>query len=97
MSFCIKRRFSFVIIVIIIITLFSYPISVIKADVLLDNAQADKARLEAELSNLEKEIAAKQKELEKQKGKSVSISRDIAILTAQIQKSKLDIKFLLIQ
>lgn len=92
MSFCIKRRFSFVIIVIIIITLFSYPISVIKADVLLDNAQADKARLEAELSNLEKEIAAKQKELEKQKGKSVSISRDIAILTAQIQKSKLDIK-----
>ncbi len=64
----------------------------ISADVVLDNAQADKARLEAELAKLEKEIAAKQKELEAQKGQSVSISRDISILNAQIQKSKLDIK-----
>lgn len=58
----------------------------------LDNAQADKARLEAELQKLEQEIAAKQKELESQKGQSVSISRDIAILSSQIEKSKLDIK-----
>lgn len=92
MSFYIKKRFSFLVIITIVISIFFYQIPAIKADVLLDNAQADKARLEAELSNLEKEIAIKQKELDSQKGKSVSISRDIAILTAQIQKSKLDIK-----
>ena len=63
-----------------------------QADQLLENAQADKARLESELAKLEKEIAAKQKELDGQKGQSTSISRDIAILTSQIQKSKLDIK-----
>jgi len=58
----------------------------------LENAQADRARLEKELANLEKEIAAKQKELTTQKGQSTSISRDIAILTTQIKKSKLDIQ-----
>lgn len=69
-----------------------YQVPTIKADVILENAQADKAKLEAELSKLEKEIAAKQKELDSQKGKSVSISRDISVLSAQITKSKLDIK-----
>ncbi len=93
MSFYMRKRFSFVFIAILIITgTYFYQIPQIKADVVLDNAQADKDRLEAELVKLEKEIAAKQKELEGQKGKSVSISRDISILTAQIQKSKLDIK-----
>ncbi|MFA6515085.1 MAG: lytic murein transglycosylase [Candidatus Paceibacterota bacterium] len=92
MSFHFKKGFSIVIIAIFILGAISYHIPVIRADVVLDNAQADKARLEAELSKLEQEIAAKQKELEGQKGKSVSISRDISILTAQIQKSKLDIK-----
>lgn len=58
----------------------------------LENAQADRARLEKELSLLEKEIAAKQKELDAQKGQSVSISRDISILTNQIKKAKLDIQ-----
>jgi membrane-bound lytic murein transglycosylase B len=58
----------------------------------LENAQADRARLEKELSVLEAEIAAKQKELTSQKGQSTSISRDIAILTTQIKKSKLDIQ-----
>ncbi len=65
---------------------------VVHANVALDNAQADKARLESELSILEKEIAQKQKELESQKGQSVSLSRDIAILTTQITKAQLDIK-----
>jgi len=64
----------------------------IEASQALDNAQADKARLEEELANLEKEIAAKQKELDSQKGQSTSISRDIAVLKSQIEKSKLDIK-----
>jgi len=93
MSFYFKKRFSLVLISFIIVTgILAIQIPKIQADVVLDSAQADKARLEAELVKLEKEIAAKQKELDGQKGKSVSISRDISILTAQIQKSKLDIK-----
>lgn len=92
MSFYIRKRFSFVIIAFIIIGTLTYSIPTIKADIVLENAQADKAKLETELAKLEKEIAAKQKELDSQKGKSVSISRDISVLTAQIAKSKLDIK-----
>ena len=92
MSFYFKKRFSFVLIIIFIFTSFVYKLPITNADVVLDNAQADKARLEAELASLEQEIAAKQKELEGQKGKSVSIDRDISILKTQIAKSKLDIK-----
>ncbi len=92
MSFYFKKRFSFVLILVFITGAYFYQVPIIKADVILENAQADKARLEAELANLEQEIAAKQKELDSQKGQSVSISRDISILTAQIAKSKLDIK-----
>lgn len=92
MGFYFKKHFYFLLIFIFILGTLIYKAPMIKADVLLDNAQADKAQLESELAKLEKEIAAKQKELESQKGKSVSISRDISILTAQIQKSKLDIK-----
>lgn len=90
MSFYTKKRFS---ILIIFIAVFGFIFqNYVFADVLLENAQADKERLEAELVNLEKEIAAKQKELDKQKGKSVSLSRDISVLNAQIEKSKLDIR-----
>ena len=71
---------------------FVYKTPTVYAGQELENAQADRARLESELSNLEKEIAAKQKELTTQKGQSPSISRDIAILTTQIKKSKLDIQ-----
>lgn len=91
MNFHYKKRFSFIVIFLIVLgILFSQTPAI--ADVLLENAQADKARLETELAQLEKEIAAKQKELDTQKGQSVSISRDISILTSQIAKSKLDIK-----
>ena len=93
MSFYLKKRIYFIVVILaIFVGSFVYQIPTIRADVLLENAQADKARLESELAKLEQEIAAKQKELDGQKGKSVSISRDISILTAQIQKSKLDIK-----
>ncbi|MFA5773285.1 MAG: hypothetical protein WC908_01260 [Candidatus Paceibacterota bacterium] len=92
MSFYIRKRFSFVFIIIVMIGALVYQVPIIRAGVILENAQADKARLEAELVNLEQEIAAKQKELDSQKGQSVSISRDISILTSQIAKSKLDIK-----
>jgi len=92
MSFYFKKRFSFVLIIIFILGTIAYQIPVTRADVVLDNAQSDKARLEAELAALENEIASKQKELEGQKGRSVSIDRDISILKTQIAKSKLDIK-----
>ncbi len=90
MIFYKKRRFSFLLISIMLLSVIVG--NNVHADALLQNAQADKAKLESELANLEKEIAAKQKELETQKGQSVSISRDISILTAQIEKSKLDIR-----
>lgn len=95
MSFYKEKRFLIVFIVLIVVTVLAASrVNPIMADntTALSNAQADKARLEAELEKLEKEIAAKQKELESQKGQSVSISRDIAVLTSQIEKSKLDIK-----
>ena len=92
MSLNYKKRFSIILIFVFILGILTYQIPQISADVVLDNAQADKARLEAELAKLEKEIAAKQKELESQKGQSASISRDISILNSQIEKSKLDIK-----
>lgn len=92
MHFSFKRLISGIIIVSFLATFFVANIETIRADVYLDNARADKALLEAELAKLEKEIAEKEKELAGQKGQSVSLSRDIAILTSQIQKSKLDIK-----
>lgn len=58
----------------------------------LSNAQADRAKLEAELANLEKDIAAKQKQLDRQKGKSATLSGDIKLLTSQIEKSKKEIQ-----
>lgn len=89
----IRYFFSVILLIAIIFNNFGYKTSQeVYADQALTNAQADKARLEAELSGLEKEIAQKQKELDSQKGQSVSISRDIAILTTQIKKSKLDIQ-----
>ncbi len=65
---------------------------VFAADQALQNAQADRARLQSEYDQLVQEIAQKQKELDGQKGQSVSLSRDIAILTTQIKKAKLDIQ-----
>jgi membrane-bound lytic murein transglycosylase B len=84
--------FSFILVTTIVFSGFLNNYIVAHADQALENAQADKARLESELSALEQEIAQKQLELTTQKGQSVSISRDIAILTTQIKKSKLDIK-----
>lgn len=58
----------------------------------LSDAQNDRAKLEAELAQLEKEIADKQKDLDKQKGQSASLSRDISILNTKISQAKLDIQ-----
>ncbi|MBK5215358.1 MAG: lytic murein transglycosylase [Candidatus Pacebacteria bacterium] len=91
MSFKFKKRFSLLLVLVFIIGGLIYQAPKIMANVVLDSAQADKARLESELARLEIEIAAKQKELDGQKGKSVSLDRDISILKTQIQKSKLNI------
>ncbi len=87
-----RQCFSLILVILIATNGLIYAIPEVHADQALDNARADRARLEAELSGLEQEIAQKQKELTAQKGQSVSISRDIAILTTQIKKSKLDIQ-----
>ncbi len=87
-----KFCFSFFIIILILLGTFSLKIEPLQAGVALENAQADKAKLEAELVQLDIEKARLEKQLNSQKGQSTSISRDIAILTTQINKSKLDIK-----
>ncbi len=92
MKHSIRYCFSFVIIIAIVFHGFAYTIPFVSASQILENAQSDKARLEAELGSLEQEIAQKQKELSSQKGQSVSLSRDIAILITQIKKSKLNIQ-----
>ncbi len=88
----IRYCFVFVLIITFAFGDFTHKVSFVEGAQALENAQADKARLENELNALEQEIAQKQKELAGQKGQSVSLSRDIAILTTQIKKSKLDIK-----
>ncbi|MFA7191729.1 MAG: lytic murein transglycosylase [Candidatus Paceibacterota bacterium] len=76
---------------IVLVSFFVFgPTLVVASD--LSNAQADRAKLEAELANLEKDIAAKQKQLDKQKGKSATLSGDIKLLTSQIAKSKKEIQ-----
>ena len=82
-----KRFISFLLILFFVFGIFT-PVF---ADQLQD-AQAQKAKLEAELDRLNREIAQKQKELENQKGQSASLTRDISILTTKINQSKLDIQ-----
>ncbi len=92
MNHRVQNYFSFILIVTILISGFLYKIPSLQASTVLENAQADKIRLEAELSTLEKEIAIKQKALNGQKGESISISRDISTLTRQINKAKFNIR-----
>ncbi len=96
MNRSIRYFFNFILIFSLIFTFvfggFTEPIKQVEASQELQNAQADKAALEAELSNLEQQIAQKQADLNNQKGQSTSLSRDIAILTTQIKKAQLEIK-----
>ncbi len=52
----------------------------------------ERVKLEAELKQLEKDIAQKQKELDSQKGNSKTLTNEISNLKNQIDKSKLNIK-----
>jgi membrane-bound lytic murein transglycosylase B len=71
---------------------FTPVVSVLAQQSDLQVAQSDRAKLEADLKQLEAEIAAKQQQLNGQKGQSASLSRDISILKTQIGKAQLDIK-----
>lgn len=72
-------------------TLFVNPIF-ISAQTPLDQAQSDRAALEAELAKLEAEIAQKQSDLKNQQGQSTSLQREISILKTKVDKAKLDIQ-----
>lgn len=58
----------------------------------LQSAEQQKAALQAELAGLEKEIAEKEALLKLQQNHSGTLSGEIAALTTQINKKKLDIK-----
>lgn len=61
--------------------------------VLAQTTVADrKAQLESELTNLEKQIETQTKILEEKQRQSVSLERDISILNAKIETSKLNIR-----
>ena len=85
--------FSFISVIALIFGNFYHEVpEALAADQALTNAQADRVRLEQELADLEAQMADEQKKLDSQKGQSTSLSRDIAVLTSQIKKAKLDIK-----
>ncbi len=71
---------------------FIHKVPNINADQQLENTQAERAILQAEYDQLQKEMAALEKQKEKQKGQSASIDRDISVLKTKIKKSQLDIK-----
>ena len=89
----VRYIFSFILILILSFGTFFQPsIPFAYADQALSNAQAERTQLEQELADLEQQIAQKQQDLTAQKGQSVSLSRDISILTTKIATAKLNIK-----
>lgn len=67
------------------------PLRVLRAET-SDITKAEQARLEAELKQVEAEIAAETKKLQGQQAQSASFQRDINILTTEINRAKLNIK-----
>lgn len=65
---------------------------VASAQVVADDVLARRAKLEADLSTIEKEIDNQKTVLEEKQKEGVSLERDVAILTAQIERAKLSIK-----
>lgn len=65
---------------------------VASAQVVADDVLARRAKLEADLAYIEKEIDNQKTVLEEKQKEGVSLERDVAILTAQIEKAKLSIK-----
>ncbi len=92
-----RKAGFFLLVSIFILTLFCAwrlvtPVSVFAQGTDLQNAQQERSVLEAQLAELEKEIADKQQLLASQQGQSSSLKNDIAILTTKITAAKLDIK-----
>ncbi len=85
-----KRIFSLMLLAAVIAGSVS-PVFV-RAQTELQNAQSDRAILEAQLKQLEAEIAAKQQELNGQKTKSLTLQNEVNFLKTKISKSQLDIK-----
>lgn len=84
-------RFFVLVLIILGVTLQSVP-SLIFAQTTVTTEQANRARLQAELAELEKELAAVTSQLNSQKGQSSSLKNDIAVLTSKINQNKLDIR-----
>ena len=72
----------------LIITIFS---GIIPLPAFAQVSDTERKQLESELAQLQAEIAQKQKELDSQKKNSASLSNDVALLTSQINKAKLEI------
>jgi len=79
---------SGIILILSIMLVFAFPTQ----GVAQSNVSKTKAELEAELVELEKEIATQQKLLDGQTRERVSVERDVAILNAKIDRAKLEIR-----
>lgn len=87
-SFLIKILLSFVAIAL----LSNGLIATVSAQDVATDVLARKAKLEADLAVIENEINVQKVVLDEKQKEGVSLERDVAILTAQIEKAKLDIK-----
>ncbi|MDO8604829.1 MAG: lytic murein transglycosylase [bacterium] len=88
-----KTVFGMIIFTLIILPIFLGGFStMVSAQEVADDVLARRAKLEADLAIIDREINAQKTVLEAKQKEGVSLERDVAILTAQIQKAKLSIK-----
>lgn len=91
MNFKIKNLISIFLLLIVTLALGSGSSVVLAQDASL-SVSTRRAELERQLSVLEAQIKQQEQILSTQRDKSVSLERDVAIVTAQITKAKLSIK-----
>jgi membrane-bound lytic murein transglycosylase B len=84
-------RASILVIALLPFLIFAYSF-IASAQATPDGVTSRRQQLESQLSQLEKEIDAQQQILTQKQREGVSLERDIAILDAEISKSKLSIK-----
>src|SRR3989344_7783820 len=85
----IKKMFA---LVIFSILAFEGVSMVASAQEVAEDVVARRAKLEAELAIIDKEINDQKNVLEQKQKEGVTLERDVAILNAQIQKAKLSIR-----
>ena len=83
---------SFFFILFIIGLVFQSVPSIVIAQSSVEQEQTNRARLEQQLAELEKELSVVTSQLASQKGHSSSLKGDISILTSKINQNKLDIR-----